>query len=141
RLTPGSPAAGVVLAYAAAQLAQLQATHARVRRDQPEAVHDMRVATRRLRSTLKTFAAVLAGPDPGPDPGAVRAELKWLADVLGAARDTEVLEAALHGRLAELPAELLLGPVQARVTSHFASRAASARGSVPEALDSARYLS
>src|SRR5207247_6447323 len=50
-------------------------------------------------------------------------------------------EAALHGRLAELPAELLLGPVQARVTSHFASRAASARGSVLEALDSARYLS
>jgi CHAD domain-containing protein len=135
----------VVLAYAADQVAKVQATHPRVRRGEPESVHDMRVATRRLRSTLKTFAAVLAGPDagpdPGPDPGALRAELKWLADVLGAARDAEVIEAALHGRLAELPAELLLGPVQARVTSYFASREASARGSVLEALDSARYLS
>ena len=144
-LAPGSAARQVVLAYAADQVAKVQATHPRVRRDEPESVHDMRVATRRLRSTLKTFAAVLAGPDagpdPGPDPGALRAELKWLADVLGEARDTEVLEAALHGRLAELPAELLLGPVQARVTSHFASREASARGSVLEALDSARYLS
>jgi CHAD domain-containing protein len=135
----------VVLANAADQVARMQATHPRVRRDERESVHDMRVATRRLRSTLKTFAAVLAGPDagpdPGPDPGTLRAELKWLADVLGEARDTEVLEAALHGRLAALPAELLLGPVQARVTSHFASREASARGSVLEALDSARYLS
>jgi CHAD domain-containing protein len=141
RLTPGSPAAQVVLAYAAAQLAQLQATHARVRRDQPEAVHDMRVATRRLRSTLKTFRNVLAGLGAGPDPGELRAELKWLADVLGEARDCEVLEAELQGRLAALPAELLLGPVQARVTSHFAPRAASAREGVLEALDSARYLS
>jgi CHAD domain-containing protein len=144
-LTPGSPARQVVLAYAADQVAQMQANDARVRRDEPDSVHDMRVATRRLRSTLKTFLAVLkgpdAGPDPGPDPAALRAELKWLADVLGEARDTEVLEAALHGRLAALPAELLLGPVQARVTSHFASRAASARGAVLEALDSARYLS
>jgi CHAD domain-containing protein len=147
-LAAGSPARQVVLAYAADQVAQVQATHPRVRRDEPESVHDMRVATRRLRSTLKTFAAELAGPDAGPDASpdagpdlvALRAELKWLADVLGAARDTEVLEAALHGRLDELPAELLLGPVQARVTSHFASREASARGAVLEALDSARYL-
>jgi len=144
RLTPGSPAGQVVLAYAAAQLAQLQATHTQVHRDEPEAVHDMRVATRRLRSTLKTFKQVLAGlasgPDAGPDPQALRAELKWLADVLGEARDTEVLEAELKGRLGELPAELLLGPVQARVTSHFAPRAASARESVLEALASARYV-
>jgi CHAD domain-containing protein len=140
RLAPGSPAIQVVLAYAAAQLAQVQATHAQVHRDEPEAVHDMRVATRRLRSTLKTFRHVLAGPDAGPDPGALRAELKWLGDVLGEARDTEVLEAELKGRLGELPPELLLGPVQARVTGHFAPRAASARESVLEALESARYL-
>src|SRR5262245_52537965 len=110
----------------------------------------MRVATRRLRSTLKTFRKVLAaagaGPDPGPDLGApdlgaLRTELKWLGDVLGAARDDEVLEAEIQGRLALLPAELLLGPVQARVTSHFAPRAASDRESVLEALESARYLS
>jgi CHAD domain-containing protein len=148
RLAPGSPAVQVVLAYAAEQLAALQATHARVRRDEPESVHDMRVATRRLRSTLKTFRTVLAGPDAGPgaspdagqDMEALRAELKWLAGVLGVARDTEVLEAELKGRLAELPAELLLGPVEARITSHFAARAASAREEVAEALDSARYL-
>jgi CHAD domain-containing protein len=143
-LTPGSPAAQVILAYAAAQLAQVQAMHAQVRRDQPDSVHQMRVATRRLRSTLKTFRKVLAGasagPDAGPDVGALRAELKWLGDVLGAARDDEVLEAEIQGRLSRLPAELLLGPVQARITSHFAPRAASDRESALEALESARYL-
>src|SRR5262249_28246825 len=81
-----------------------------------------------------------AGPDAGPGTEALRAELKWLAGELGEARDAEVLEAELQGRLAALPAELLLGPVQARVTSHFAPREASARESVLEALDSGRYV-
>ncbi|NUS58143.1 MAG: CYTH and CHAD domain-containing protein [Streptomycetaceae bacterium] len=55
-------------------------------------VHQMRVACRRLRSDLRTFGK-LVDPDWSGD---LRAELKWLADVLGAARDAEVLRARLH---------------------------------------------
>jgi inorganic triphosphatase YgiF len=52
----------------------------------PERVHKLRVAARRFRALLSTFKA-LAG-----DPAAlhVKAELKWLADELGAARGLDV---------------------------------------------------
>ena len=51
--------------------------------DDPEDVHQARVATRRLRSDLRTFGAVV---DPEWD-AALRDELKWLGALLGAVRD------------------------------------------------------
>lgn len=53
----------------------------------PEAVHQMRVALRRLRSALKVFAKVVE--DPHVDE--VKAELRWLLGHLGPARDADVL--------------------------------------------------
>jgi CHAD domain-containing protein len=52
-----------------------------------EPLHQMRVATRRLRSDLRTFKPLLdqAWTD------ATRAELQWLGELLGAVRDTDVL--------------------------------------------------
>ena len=53
----------------------------------PEGVHQARVATRRLRSDLRTFAPLL-------EPGwlaEVRGQLRWLGDALAQARDTDVL--------------------------------------------------
>ena len=58
-----------------------------VRLDAPDAVHKMRVATRRLRSALTTFKALFAADVVRP----LRDELKWLAGELGAARDAEVM--------------------------------------------------
>jgi CHAD domain-containing protein len=63
-----------------------------------EAVHQARVATRRLRSDLRTFRQVL---DPEWDE-ALRAELKWLGGLLGAVRDTDVLLARLEARVGDL---------------------------------------
>ena len=135
-LTRRSAAADVVLAYARSQAAILPALDPMIRRDEPGSVHDMRVATRRLRSTLKSFGKILG--TPGADQ--LREELKWLGGVLGEARDNEVLAPHLHARLARLPAELLIGPVQARVTAYFAPRSASARTALLEALDSERFI-
>jgi CHAD domain-containing protein len=56
-----------------------------------EDVHQARVATRRLRSDLKTFGAVL---DP-PWLRHVRDDLKWLGTALGELRDRDVLDEAL----------------------------------------------
>jgi CHAD domain-containing protein len=95
----------------------------------------MRVAARRLRSTLQAYPAIL----PTSATRHLRAELKWLGEVLGEARDDEVLSAYLLTRLASLPAEQVLGPAQARVRAHFAPREASAREALLEALNSARY--
>jgi CHAD domain-containing protein len=136
RLTPGSAAGDVVQAYARSQAAVVQALDPMIRRDQPGSVHDMRVAIRRLRGTLKSFRKILGMPGVGR----IGAELKWLGSILGEARDNEVLARYLQAKLAETPAELLMGPVQARVSAYFAPRAAAARSALIEALDSERYL-
>jgi len=67
--------------------------------EDPEAVHQARVATRRLRSTLRTFRSLLE-----PEwTTRLRDELKWLAGLLGAVRDADVLLERLQGHLAALP--------------------------------------
>jgi CHAD domain-containing protein len=108
-----------------------------VRRDEPDAVHQMRVATRRLRSTLRSFGYV-TGRDRAER---LAGELKWLGTVLGEARDAEVLAGHLRAGLRENAGELVIGPVQARVQGHFASAAADARAGLLDALDSRRYFS
>jgi CHAD domain-containing protein len=135
QLTPGSPAGQVVLAYLREQAAALDSLAPRVRRDEPDTVHQMRVATRRLRSTLRTFRRVI-----GPA-GHLDGELRWLAGVLGEARDAEVLADRLEAALATVPTEQLIGPVRARIKIHFAPVAGQAREAVLEALDSERYES
>lgn len=64
-----------------------------------ERVHDMRVATRRLRAVLEVFAAAF---DPG-EHKAVLKDVKALADALGARRDPDVQLAALAELEAALP--------------------------------------
>jgi CHAD domain-containing protein len=137
RPVPLATAADVVLAYAGSQVAAIMALDPLVRRDDPDVLHQMRVATRRLRSTLKTFGRVLRAEDTGP----LGDELKWLGGVLGASRDAEVMAGRLQAGLDELPPELIMGPVRARVRAHFAPVEAEARAAVLEALDGDRYLS
>jgi len=65
----------------------------------PEAVHQARVATRKLRSHLRTFAPLLEIEWTDP----LRSELGWIAMSLGAVRDSEVLLERLRERSASLP--------------------------------------
>ena len=136
-LSAASPAGEVVLAYLAAHAGRLKSLDPLVRRDEPDAVHQMRVATRRLRSTLRSFEQILH-PD---GTGRLGGELKWLGTMLGAVRDAEVLLAHLQKAIDDEPLELVLGPVQARVQGHYASAQADARREMLAALDSARYFS
>ena len=69
--------------------------------EDPEAVHQARVATRRIRSTLRTFSKLL--DEEWTD--RLRDDLKWLADLLGQVRDTDVMLERFEDHLAELPAE------------------------------------
>jgi CHAD domain-containing protein len=137
---PRPPAGGragqVVLAYVTEQATALKAWDPQVRRDAPDAVHQMRVASRRLRSALQTFRTVL----PPARTEHLRGELKWLGEVLGAARDSEVLAGHLAGLLEQVPTELVLGPVSATVTEILAPRNGAARRAAVRALDSPRYL-
>ena len=136
RLTPSSPAAQVVLGYLRQQAAVLKSLDPLVRRDEPDAVHQMRVATRRLRSTLQAFGRVI----PRGDTEHLAGELRWLAGLLGGPRDAEVLAGQLQASLGEIPAGALAGPARARVQGHFEPVRAQARAELLAALDSARYL-
>ncbi|MEV0010193.1 CYTH and CHAD domain-containing protein [Streptomyces sp. NPDC047973] len=125
-----------VLAYAARQVAAIVELDPAVRRELPDSVHRMRVATRRLRSALRTYRKILDRTVTDP----LRDELKWLAAELGIDRDREVLEARLHSGVAGLPVPLVLGPVRARLELAFEARHAGARLHVDSVLDSDRYL-
>ncbi|GGT55802.1 CYTH and CHAD domain-containing protein [Streptomyces purpureus] len=138
---PGPPAAdgtagATVLAYVREQIGAIIRLDPAVRRDLPDSVHQMRVATRRLRSAFKTFRKVLDRQVTDP----VGDELKWLAGELGVARDQEVLAERLRGRLDELPDTLTLGPVHARLRIWSAARESDARSRALTALDSDRHL-
>jgi CHAD domain-containing protein len=82
-----SPAGEVLLVHISEQVQQVRTQDLPVRLDAPDAVHKMRVATRRLRSALTTFKPLFDPDVVGP----LRNELKWLAGELGAARDAEVM--------------------------------------------------
>ncbi|MDP2012905.1 MAG: CYTH and CHAD domain-containing protein [Actinomycetota bacterium] len=70
-----------------------------VRRDLPDAVHQVRVAGRRLRSILRTFDPLLEHEWAEQ----LEEELAWLATEMGIIRDSEVLEERLIAHSALLP--------------------------------------
>jgi len=100
-----------VQAYLAAQVEELLAQESGVRAGDGDAVHDMRVATRRLRSALATFRPVLRRERTDP----LRDELRRLGHRLGEARDADVSGSGLLALLEETPEGLVIGPVRARL--------------------------
>ena len=108
----------------------------RLRRGEPDSVHQMRVSARRLRSALKTFAPLV------DDAWAksLREELAWVADSLGHARDSEVLLARLHGELDQLPPDLVLGQTRARIDAQVGGDLVAARSNAAETLRTERYV-
>lgn len=129
--------ATILLAYAHEQRRVLVKQDPRIRDDKPDAVHRMRVATRRLRSALATYGELLAD-DAGTT--RLREELRWLAGELGASRDEHVQRDHLAALLTAEPAELLLGPVADRIAGQFAVQNAAARQTLLDVLDHARYF-
>ena len=129
-------AGAVVLAHLTEQTDQLINCDRGARSDEPDAVHNMRVATRRLRSALATYRPLLERERTEP----VRDELKWLGQVLGASRDAEVLHWRLQDLVAAQPAELVLGPVGRRVDQDLRDRHRAAQADLVASLDGDRYF-
>lgn len=99
-----------------------------------EGVHQARVATRRMRSDLRTFRPLL---DEGWANG-LRVELGWLAGALGEVRDADVLLERLGSAAARLR------PVDAEAAGVVLARLeverTHARGRLLRVLDAPRYL-
>jgi CHAD domain-containing protein len=96
----------------------------------------MRVAARRLRSALTTYRPLLGREVADP----VREELRWLGLALSTARDTHVLRNHLMDVLETQPAELVVGPVVARLEIELAATQQHGQGEAVAALESARYF-
>jgi ABC-type multidrug transport system ATPase subunit/CHAD domain-containing protein len=126
----------VVLAALRSQVEQLRVHDQRVRHQVAGSVTQMRVTTRRLRSTLRGFSSIL-------DPEHTRVpadELKWLSAQLAAERDTEVMAERFTQVVRELPEHLILGTVAADPGRALGQLVEKGEQTVQAALDSGRYL-
>lgn len=128
-------ARSVVMAYVAKNVEALTAADPRVRLDGPDAVHKMRVAARRLRSTLRTFESLFDQDRARRLDG----ELRDLASALSGARDNEVLLEHFDAAVAALPPELTVGPVADQIHGHLTVDGSQARQQVLATLRDERY--
>lgn len=113
------PSAGEVVRHALSASVDMLFRHDAVARldEDPEGVHQMRVAARRLRSNLRTFRP-LVDPDWETE---LRDELAWLGDLLGATRDADVMVARLQMRIAASPNPDDAAPLASRLDSQRAA--------------------
>jgi CHAD domain-containing protein len=131
-----SDAGTAVTGYLRTHLDAWRTADVLVRRDDPEGVHDLRVAARRIRAALKVHRQLFRADVAEP----LVEELKWLTDLLGRTRDVEVITQELDVAVHALPPELVLGPVTAEITRHYAHDEAAQREQVLAALRGKRYL-
>ncbi|WP_248759348.1 CYTH and CHAD domain-containing protein [Pseudarthrobacter sp. SSS035] len=135
--SPGKkgPVSDLLTAYLAEQTREILAHDPGVRLEEPEAVHDLRSATRRARSALQAyrrFYNALAVRHLGT-------ELKWLGRVLGVPRDAEVMLDRLRGHIAELP-PVLASAVKDRLEDDLGASRDAAHRKLQMAMVSARYF-
>lgn len=102
KLPKGTPGRTVVDALAA-NVQKMIEVDPKVRRDEWDSVHQMRVATRELRSHLQTFHGIVVGDRVRE----LERDLKQLAGVLGVARDAEVVAMRWEELLARPEGETL----------------------------------
>ena len=124
-----------VVARLAAQVATVIAGEGAVRRGDDEALHDVRVAVRRLRSCLRSFEDAFAEGATSP----LVADLREIGQVLGGARDADVLAARLEEALETVPASDVLGPVRAVLRAHAARTSAAAGHALDALIDGAHF--
>jgi CHAD domain-containing protein len=116
------------------QQSSLVEAEAAVRRHEPEGIHDLRVAMRRIRSALASFRPIVDASVTDP----LRDELRWAAGRLGEARDAEVVADRIVTLLDEVAADTP-PEVLARLRERVHADAAAVRDVVDETLDSERY--
>jgi CHAD domain-containing protein len=125
----------VVLNYLRAQDTALVRGDVALRRG-IDAVHPTRVATRRLRSTLKVFKGVFDEARAH----AFDAELSWYAALLGEVRNPQVQRGRMKKLIEDLPLEVILGPVGQRIEDELLGQQRRAEEELRAAMNEERYL-
>ena len=107
-----------------------------VRVDADDAVHQLRVTIRRIRSLLQAAAETLGVADADR----VAADLRWLAGVLGVARDAEVLAQRYQRALDRLSSHLVRGRARERLVEAARRRYQEGHRESVAAMRSTRYF-
>jgi CHAD domain-containing protein len=131
-----SPASAVVTVYLAGQIREILAHDPGVRLEEPEAVHNMRSACRRVRSALAAYRRLYSAVAVRR----LRDELKWLGRILGGPRDAEVMLDRLLGHVDELPPGQATAAVKERVERELGDRYNAGSRKMQEVLLSERYF-
>lgn len=129
-LTKTNPASQAVRAALAAGTRRLVLNDPATRLGDAEALHQMRVAARRLRSDLRTFGPLVDSAWAG----GLRDELQWLGGLLGEVRDLDVQLEALKAIAADLLRDL------SPLVDDMGERRDAARVRLLQALRTDRYL-
>jgi CHAD domain-containing protein len=129
-LTKTDPASQAVKAALAAGTRRLVLNDPATRLGDAEALHQMRVAARRLRSDLRAFGPLVDSAWAG----GLRDELQWLGGLLGEVRDLDVQLEALKAIAADLLGDL--SPLMV----DMGERRDAARARLLQALRTDRYL-
>lgn len=120
----------------AEQIAALLEWDRAVRADAEDAVHQMRVTIRQIRSLLQA-----SGEEFGlTDDATILTELRELAGVLGIARDAEVLTERYQDALNALAPQLIRGPVRERLIDGGWQRYKNGLSRSHRAMRSTRYF-
>ncbi len=130
------PAVNAVRARLADQVEEIERQATQARSADPEAVHQMRVALRRLRSALATFRPLVDRDQTDP----LREEMRWIASELGVVRDLHVTHERFREILADQPQELVIGPVQERIDEHMLQELRAGEAQLAEAMLTQRYV-
>lgn len=130
---PSDPAIKAAAAAIAAQLRAMTAEHDKAMTGDAEAIHRLRVATRRLRAALRMLREV--APDNEAD--SAGDELGWLCGAIGAVRDLDVLAQLLQDRATRLESGFIraLAPLSDTIRHQRALE----QERLVAALDSERY--
>ncbi|BAU96560.1 adenylate cyclase [Corynebacterium suranareeae] len=134
QLDKSDPARGVLKAIAT-NAAKITEYDPRVRADEYDSVHQMRVATRELRSHLQTFEGVLGGDNYR----LLEKELKVLANILGRARDAEVVEERLSALIDTEIGDSIDQDTKAELLEDLSAEYRREHSRVVRALDNDRY--
>jgi CHAD domain-containing protein len=107
-----------------------------IRRGLPDSIHQMRVAARRLRSTLSSFKGLVDVEQNQR----LRTELSWIAHELGEVRDLEVLLERLTRQASELSDPTDADVAASVIRSELQQRLEAAEKNALLGLRSARYF-
>lgn len=132
---PTRTAGDVLLDHLHAEAAEFLAQVPRVRAGAEDSAHRMRVAARRMRSSLRTCAPLVEDAPAR----ALAVELRWVADCLAGERDNEVLLERLLDALGRLPVRSGTPRARAAVERRLRGGLATGHTAALRALDSADF--